>query len=253
MGKVICRFCNINGEKSKEHIWPRWLQKHLIGNTKSHFKGIHLGMPFGTISERNQSGESLVYGNICTICNNGWMAELENKFRPIYLEIESDYNKIKHLSKSERRVICLWGLKTAMMINAGTNYRQIIPDSHFNHLFKYRELPKDIKVDICFFESDSLLMWNQSNISFESFKTTDYEKSDPYDLRNNSYVISLQINKIGIKIIHYHGLKEKKYQIPLDKNESNIRIWPYQKNESFKLTNPYDSISSFHINTRMEK
>lgn len=253
MGKVTCRFCNTNGEKSKEHIWPRWLQKHLIGTTKSHFKGTHLGMPFGTISERVQSGESLVYGNICANCNNGWMAELESKFRPIYLKIESDLNNVQHLSKLERTIICLWGIKTAMMINAGTNYRQIIPESHFTHLFQYRQLPKDIKVDLCCIESDNLLMWNQSNISFSSFKTADYGTLQPYDTRNNSYVISLQIHKIGIKIIHYNGLKEKKYKIPLDEIESNIRIWPYQKNKSFKLSKPYNDIYSFHTNTIIEK
>jgi hypothetical protein len=253
MTKIICKFCNDKKDKSKEHIWPKWLQKYIIGNTKGNFRGTHIVFARGLRSERNQSGESLVFGNICSDCNNGWMAELENEFRPIYFNIESDYSKLNRLSKKERNIICKWSLKTIMMINAGTNYRQIIPDSHYKHLFKYRDLPKDTKIDIAHLDSKENLRWEQSNITMQIVRKSDYEKNDPYDLTKNSYVITLQIKNFGIKIIHYTGLKEKKYEIPTSNNKKSMRIWPYQKNREFDLKNSFDTISSFHMNTHILK
>ncbi|MCL5130582.1 hypothetical protein [Algibacter sp. L4_22] len=253
MGKIICKFCNEKKDKSKEHIWPKWLQKHIVGNTKGNFRGSHILMSSGVVSERNQSGESLVFGNICTDCNNGWMANLENEFRPIYLEIESDYSKLKRLSKKERIIICKWTLKTIMMINAGTNYREIIPDNHYKHLFEYRNLPKDIKVDISYINSEENLMWEQSNITMASMKTNDSNKYDPYDLTRNSYVITLQIKNFGIKVIHYSGLKEKGYEISPSDIEKSLRIWPLKKNNQFDLKNTYKDISDFHMSTRIMK
>ncbi len=253
MGKIICKFCNEKKDKSKEHIWPKWLQNHIIGNTKGNFRGSHIVMTRGVVSERNQSGESLVFGNICSDCNNGWMANLENEFRPVYKEIESDYSKLKRLTKKERNTICKWSLKTIMMINAGTNYRQIIPDNHYQHLFQYRDLPKDIKVDVAYINSDKNLMWEQSNITTATIKTNDSNTHDPYDLTRNSYIITLQIKNFGIKIIHYSGLKEKNYELLDSDAKKSLRIWPYKKNNKFDLKNTFENISGFHMNTHIIK
>jgi hypothetical protein len=253
MGKIICKFCNEIKDKSKEHIWPKWLQKHIIGNTKGNFRGSHILMIRGVVSERNQSGESLVFGNICSDCNNGWMADLENEFRPIYREIESDFSKLMRLSKKERIIICKWTLKTIMMINAGTNYRKIIPDTHYQHLFQFRNLPKDIKLDIAYINSEANLMWQQSNITLASMKNYDSNKYDPYDLTRNSYVITLQIKNFGIKVIYYSGLKEKKYEISPSDIKKSMRIWPIKKNNQFDLRDTYKDISNFHLDTHINK
>ena len=250
MKEVICKFCDCKKEKSKEHIWPRWLQKNIIGNTKGKFRGSHLALTRGIISERLQSGESLVFGDICLDCNNGWMADLENEFRYIYLKIQANKNKIKELTKKERNIICKWSLKTVMMINAGTNYRPIIPDSHYHHFFKYRDLPKDIKVDIAYLKSEGSLMWEQSNLTMALMNKNYYDKYDPYDLTKNSYVITMQIENLGIKVIHYSGLKEKKYSIP-NNSKKSLRIWPFQKNGEFNFKNSFDTISNFHLNTHI--
>lgn len=93
MAKIICTFCNRKGNKSKEHIWPQWLQIELTGGTKSNFSGTHISFSsVSVVSKRNQSGKSLVFGAICEDCNTGWMSQLESRFKPIFKKLRLDYN-----------------------------------------------------------------------------------------------------------------------------------------------------------------
>lgn len=120
-------------------------------------------------------------------------------------------------------------------------------------MFQYRDLPKDSKVDVAYINSEENLMWHQSNITMATMKKTDNNKLDPYDLSRNSYVITLQIKKLGIKVIHYTGLKEKKYEILDSDVNKSLRIWPFKKNNQFNLSNTYEDISNFHLDTRVMK
>jgi len=250
MAKIICTFCNEKGNKSKEHIWPQWLQIELTGSTKSNFRGTHISLSgVRVVSERNQSGKSLVFGAICENCNTGWMSNLESEFNPIFKKIKLDYNLIKTLNKKERNIISLWGLKTAMMINSGSNYRQIIPEIHYSHLYKYRQIPKNVKIDIGHIISDDRLKWEQSNINMSLNKKQDVNNIDPYDLTKNSYVITMQLENLGIKVSYYNNCKENGFQIPTSKFDKSIRIWPYSKNGNFDLKNNYKDISEMHMGT----
>lgn len=252
MKKIDCVFCEMNQEKAKEHIWPKWLQKEIVGNTKGNFSGTHISMSsVSVLSSRNQSGESLVFGNVCKSCNNGWMSTLETDFKRNFEKIKLDYNSLKQLSKIERSKIALWGFKTAMMINSGSNYRKIIPQSHYKHLYKHRQLPKDLKVDITYLNSDDKLKWEQSNFTFATKKRTEYKSHDPRDLTKNSYVITMQIEKLGIKILFYNNCKGENYKIEESRDNKAIRISPYIKNGKFNLSKTYNDISEFHMDTML--
>ena len=254
MSKIKCTFCQEEGNRSKEHLWPKWLQKHLIGDTKSFFQGTHISYPtLSVVSDRVQSGKSLVFGSVCDTCNNGWMSDLENQFKALFLRIEKDYNHLKNLYKKERVVLAKWSLKTAMMINAGTNYRQIIPNEHYEHLFKYQQIPKNVKIDIGLINSDDKLRWEQSNISFETYSTTKYEDVIDHRFKNDSYVITLQLKNLGIKITHYKNCKENNYSLPEGRENKTVRIWPYKKNPKFNIKNFYTDISSMHVDTMVIK
>lgn len=254
MAKKKCIFCNKISKRSKEHIWPKWLQKHLTGDTKSYYRGTHISFStVSVISDRTQTGESLVFGSICEDCNNGWMSNLEVEFKKIFLQIESDYNYLHQLNKIDRQTISIWGLKTAMMINAGTNYRQIIPNDHFEHLYKHRTPPRNTKVDIGIINTEDKLKWEQSNFQMEVCMNTKYEDLDPYESTRDSYIVTLQLKNLGIKISHYRDCKEKNYNIPESRDKKSIRVWPYRKNSFFKTSNYYEDIASMHSDTVIEK
>lgn len=254
MTLVQCSFCKEKKEKAKEHIWPRWLQLNLYGTTKFSFEGSHMTLStLQTKSRRLQSGESLVYGIVCKDCNTGWMNSLENSFRPLYEAIRNNYSQLEKLSKIERRVIALWSFKTALMINAGSNYRQIIPTEHFDHLFKNRILPKDVIVDVTYIDNSELLRWEQSNFTFSSERNYSIDNADSYDLTKNSYVISMQLEHLGIKVMFYRNCKSNGFKIPNLAPDKNCRISPFHGNSEYKITSIYKNLSEFHMNTKVEK
>lgn len=250
MKKIDCVFCGNNREKSKEHIWPKWLQKKIAGKTIGKFSGTHISMSsVRVMSQRMQSGESLVFGNVCKDCNNGWMSILENDFKDCFVKIKKDYSKMSNLTKKERNLISIWGLKTAMMINSGSNYRKIIPKHHFEHLNNHLQIPKNVKVDIAYINSNDKLRWQQSNFTMSSKKMSEYEKRDPYDLTKNSYSITMQIDRLGIKVLYYKDCKENGFTIKESNDSKAIRIWPFRKNGKFNISNNYEDIQNFHLDT----
>ena len=254
MKKIKCIFCEEEKEKAKEHIWPKWLQKHLIGTTKFKYSGTHLSLSsVRVLDQRDQSGESLVFGNVCADCNNGWMNDLEVKFNPLFKQIQNDYHKLEQLSKDERQIIALWGFKTALMINAGSNYRKIIPQSQYKHLFQNKQIPKNVKIDIAYIDSNDRLKWEQSNISFSIVKNYKNHKSDYNDLTKNSYLISMQLDKLGIKISYYDKCKELGHELRVSRDNLSLRIWPYSKNGKFNISKKYTDISEMQYDTLLIK
>jgi len=243
---VVCIFCKEEKERGKEHIWPRWLQIVVEGNTK----GMHIGTHFSMLNPnsyniRIQSGESLVFGEVCKDCNNGWMNIIEMNFKPVLLKLFSDKNHLLDLNRIDRQSIALWAFKTALMINAGSNYRKIIPQSHYTHLYKNRALIKDVKVDIAQINEKKKLSWRQSPIEFGLAKS--YEKEKFHNLLSVSYKITMQIKSIGIRVSFFPSAKESGYEIDFSEKNKNIRIWPHTKNISFNLKLNYDNIDDFDL------
>ena len=139
------------------------------------------------------------------------------------------------------------------MINAGSNYRQIIPEMHYHHLYDFRQIPKNVKIDVGYIYSNHILKWDQSNINVSVNKKQDTTNFDLYDIAKNSYVITIQLEHLGIKVSFYNKCKENGFQIPANKFDKSIRIWPYLKNGNFALNNSYKDISEMHMGTILIK
>jgi len=254
MSKIICCFCKKEGERAKEHIWPKWLQLELNSSTKKPHIGVHISVKGShVISKRNQTGETLVFGKVCKKCNNGWMSNLEGQFKPIFLQLQKD-NNLNSLSKSSRKLIADWSLKTAIMINAGSNYRKIIPLIHYDHLYKYKSLPRDVVIDLGFINSTEKLGWQQSNINGIILKQSKFnEEKQAYSISDRSYVITMQLNRLGIKVQYFENCKQRGYCVPLNQENRLLRIWPYRKNSNINFSLAYENIESMHADTLLKQ
>jgi hypothetical protein len=87
---VICGGSLEGKNRAKEHVVPDWLQKEfgfaddradprLLGPRHA-VAGFDVNAPAEPIvlkRERRHSYQSLLAGNICADCNNGWMSQLE--------------------------------------------------------------------------------------------------------------------------------------------------------------------------------
>ena len=194
---------------------------------------------------RIQSSNTLVLGNVCKDCNNCWMSKLENNFKPILNKLLIKRQNLTSLNKYERQTIALWSFKTALVINAGSNYRRIIPESHYIHLYEHQTLIKNVRIDVGFIKSKNDLLWRQSNIGFGL--ALDSEENDIIERMAISYKISLQIKFIGMRISFFPLAKESGYQINFSALDKNIRIWPYSKNFHFNTKSEYKNIDEFDL------
>ena len=139
----------------------------------------------------------------------------------------------------------MWSFKTALIINAGSNYRKIIPESHFFHLYKNRTLIKNLKVDFGFIDSKKELLRRQSPIGFGLMRTS--EQDTFYSLLSSSYRISMQIKSIGIRVSYFPTAKESGYENDSSEKNKTLRIWPYMKNSIFSTRNSFKDIDSFDL------
>lgn len=137
-----------------------------------------------------------------------------------------------------------------MMINSAGDYRQVVPLELYRHVAKNRTLPKNVKVDLTYINSDKELSWEQSNIYGSLNKPSESKSDITQDLRKNSFVTSLQIERLGIKVTYYKNAKELGFKLPKPKNSRTLRVWPYEKDSNFKLDKcNYNDLFSFHVDT----
>lgn len=244
MSIITCRFCRRTGVKAKEHIWPKWLQKQIYGGTNWPYSGTHTFFYAIPISQRKHTGENLVLGDVCKECNNGWMNDLETNFKLVLDKLKSNPKALMELTKNERQDLVKWAFKTAIVINAGTNYRKLVPISHFHHLNDHRALPKDVKVDVCFVEKDEKLRWVQSPLMYAIGKTSQIQNANEI-LGDNNYCIALQVYGIGMRVTWYESLKAQGFELEATGSGNVCRFWPYEKKKLLFQKDSFEDIEEF--------
>jgi len=241
MTKIKCIFCEEYGERAKEHVWPRWLQDFIGGPTKGQHTGVHLSFPWPEpVSIRKQSGESLVCGNVCKKCNNGWMNELEIKTSPILKDVIKNKSRAKTWSFTEAEVISKWSFKTVIMINACSNYRKIIGKDLMRCFYKTLTLPRGVTVDIAFHKSEEKrLKWLQSQNFAIIAKEDVLNKLDHYKL--TSFIVGMAIGDFVIRVVYW---ADENCKVNPSETNSLRRLFPFEGDVLFDNVPELDSIVS---------
>lgn len=244
-----CAFCGqiLTGKtKSKEHVWPKWLQKRLDVE-KLLFEGIHSGIPWGvrTISSRTQSTNSIVLGGVCVTCNNGWMSELEVKVAPIFEKLwEVGKEKYIIIDSQSCQILAQWAFKTSLTVNLASNYRRIVPQKHFSDFYESRKLPENSAVDIALAPPGNYLQWNQGQSAI-GIISGDIEVTKAMSkLISTLYVITLDISGVLLRTMW----------IPTDfleilrPNEHNVkRIYPFEGEVKLLSQKRRSEMGKFHV------
>lgn len=242
MSRVTCIFCRNKSERAKEHIWPRWIQNYVNGSTKATNIGRHISPIARTISERKQSGESLVYGNVCKDCNSGWMSDLETQVIPIIKDVYEKGQDAKNWSKEDSKTFATWAFKTILMINVGSNYRNIVRKVHFKNIYNLKRPPKEVQIEIGLLEEiNDGLEWRQTQVSGvvgpeSSIKGKNKKHS------KKSYVIGFTIGSLITRVIYWPDHSAK-----INTKSSYKVIWPEPKEIQFNNLKLIDSIESMGI------
>lgn len=105
-----CLFCQKERKLTLEHVLPNWLSTLYPKDTKiiNQFTG-----------SSNQVWPSKIFQHkakiVCAECNNGWMANLEAKTKPI-IEKMITLNSMS-LDENTQNTLAFWAQKTVLMLN----------------------------------------------------------------------------------------------------------------------------------------
>jgi hypothetical protein len=198
-----CIFCKkdlAQANRAKEHIVPDWLLKEWRLND-SMLAPTHFDSEGNVLSSRYHNLGSMLSGNVCASCNNGWMSDLEARCKSMILELAGGKRRVLDISDTEALLLARWTVKTCYSLHAASNYRPIVPDSHFSVLDQdnYR-LPEGVHVVGHCYKSGKDFSWSQTT-SWEGFVAAgEIQKQDLQTLSESGYKIALKLGGLFLMV-----------------------------------------------------
>lgn len=188
---MFCRSPLNGGRRSKEHVIPAWL---LLARGLS---GIRLERvrKDANFKTKNVRGAHFVngirYGRVCEKCNTGWMSKLEDRAKPILLRL-FDQKRLPILTKSERRTLGIWTVKTLAMLNWSSNFRHVILESELQEMNGGSQMPAHFSAYLAVNPQWQNIDW------FETVNWTTIASSELGILGMNGWKIALQIGRLVV-------------------------------------------------------
>jgi hypothetical protein len=109
-----CVFCGTTGSLSTEHVVPKWVRKALqISEPVKEFSG--------TTYVGAAEALAIVFHEVCTSCNSGWMEHLETAARPVLepLLLGASAGTTRALDPDQQAILATWAVKTALLLVLG--------------------------------------------------------------------------------------------------------------------------------------
>ena len=139
-----CWFCDTDLKGSNEHIFAKSLLK-LLNLEKQKVAPSRYSTIYNTFADKRQEMPltSVVCGEICEKCNNGWMSQLE-----IGVQDMDILTPRKHLdlNADEAKLLSRWGTKIAICLNISMPSRLLF-DYETRHAL-VNSMPKNVSVYI---------------------------------------------------------------------------------------------------------
>ena len=204
MKKQNCIFCDVelSGQKSREHIFPLWLQERWALSENSLLQ-THFSEEGDVLSDRLHDLRSHVCGRVCSPCNNGWMSQIETDMRPILIPLAESAAMLSELDSLQSIILARWACKTAYVLHAAANYRPIVPFEHL-HLIRANAtvLPPRVYVHAHQHKSTQPFAWWQGSNWYiegdEEFITPEMQET----LRAKAYKICFSIKDLILIVSH---------------------------------------------------
>lgn len=137
-----CWMCSAtSGPQTREHIFASSLQDR-FPKEKLRFEPTRWAMGGVVLASHRGpfAGNSLVVGNVCGACNNGWMSRLEAEAAPLLVDEQ------RLVAGRSAETLARWLAKTAVIINVSQTYRLLWP-RHARHRIQFG-LPPNIRISL---------------------------------------------------------------------------------------------------------
>ena len=107
---------------------------------------------------------SLTVRAVCAECNNGWMADLENKAQALLDGPIS--GRSRALQRDGQAALAAWALKTALMFEqANPRDARAVPEEHYRALYEHRKPPVGVWVWMAAYTADQAGVYHHHGIA----------------------------------------------------------------------------------------
>jgi len=137
---TACLFCGSEGKLSREHVAPQWIGKLFPELSDVEYERVFqaAGEPIET-HRRPGVGLDQTVKNFCVVCNNGWMAQLEDEVKPILGPLIQDEPGPLDALAQER--IAVWAAKTILAIGPTNLGKRAIASLELYRWVGERQIP----------------------------------------------------------------------------------------------------------------
>ncbi len=214
-----CLFCGATPfKRANEHAFAKWLLKHLAIEKFFHIDRINnvvtseessLNAPFTSVNsyvDRKHALSAWVNGDVCDLCNNEWMSELETKAAPMLIALMDGSTAPLYLSFEQRLILARWATKTAYAFYFTSKKLHYVSRDHPRQLKSDpNSLPRGVFVFAA--QNDPSPIFDYL-ISSDWELTGDWDQDDAENLkaaRLESYKISFQLARLHLLVAYLHS------------------------------------------------
>jgi hypothetical protein len=216
-------------ESTVEHIIPKWLQKEWNMDERN-LAPTHYDEKGNIISMRHHGANAFVSGRVCAKCNNGWMSVLETEARSLILDLAAGRRRVLDLADPDALLLARWAVKTAWALQAGSNYRRMVPDDHYRVLDSaVYKLPDGVRVVAHGYKSGRDFAWVQGP-TWHCISEKGLPPSDMALLHDTGYKIGLKLGGL-LLLVYYNPLPHTRdmmtwlKHIPIYPRSSHPVMW----------------------------
>lgn len=136
-----CIFCGKTYKRlSGEHKWSDWIRRDIGTPERRYTEQLlqRFGLPT-YVKKTNQPDFTHRLWVVCKPCNEGWMAKLERKVKPILAPMLRGEDQT--LTRTQQSLLAFWFAKTDMVHERGDVKIRAIPTEHHRWLYTRHEPP----------------------------------------------------------------------------------------------------------------
>jgi hypothetical protein len=199
---VTCVFCGGPLDvRTREHVLPQWLAAEL-GLSNGVILPTHFSDTGEVLSDRRHTIDQFVCGRVCGNCNHGWMSGLETTNQELLKKLIHGELDTLDLSDDEAENLALWAAKTAFALHAASNFRRIVPDTHYRLITEKHAVPPLVWVVGKRWHSCSGFSWAQSTSWAILQHDRQISVSEQARIKSEAYKICMQIGQLLLLIAH---------------------------------------------------
>jgi hypothetical protein len=207
-----CVFCGTSG-LTLEHAWPRWIAGELGDGPWNFAQTFEDG-------DRSWATSTLdvKVRRVCASCNNGWMANLEARAKPLLVHMMN--GEARELDADEQELLALWAAKTAMMLGFIHPERRSIAPEQYQLLHRSQRPPEGTKVWLARCASTWTVFYRHNKITLTG---------EVSGTQVEAYSSTFAVKSLVLQVFGYQGRRAVTTNPSGDATPYVTQVWPIER------------------------